>query len=268
MYNSYYGLTFNPFDKQQLKEKDHFISRDFTEMINRLDYLKDIRGIGVFTARPGMGKSYALRCFASSLNPSLYHMEYLCLSTISVADFYKQLCSILGVPDRGGKTTMFRAIQEQIAYLYKEKHQPLLLAIDEAQYLNTGILNDIKMLMNYGYDSVNYFTLILCGESHLNDTLRKPVHEALRQRIIVHYNYAGLSDDEVSKYILHKLQLAGASSTIIDPAALAAVHSFAQGNPRLIDNLMTDALTIGSQQDKKVIDAETIRAAVDNQGLY
>ena len=29
------------------------------------------------------------------------------------------------------------------------------------------LLNDIKMLMNYGYDSVNYFTLILCGESHL-----------------------------------------------------------------------------------------------------
>ena len=166
MYNSYYGLTFNPFDKQQLKEKDHFISRDFTEMTNRLNYLKDIRGIGVFTARPGMGKSYALRCFASGLNPSLYHMEYLCLSTISVSDFYKQLCAILGVSDKGGKTGMFHAIQEQITYLYKEKRQPLLLAIDEAQYLNTGILNDIKMLMNYGYDSVNYFTLILCGESH------------------------------------------------------------------------------------------------------
>ena len=122
--------------------------------------------------------------------------------------------------------------------------------------------------MNYGYDSVNYFTLILCGESHLNDTLRKPVHEALRQRITVHYNYSCLSDGEVSKYILHKIQLAGASGTIIDPSALAAAHSFTQGNPRLIDNLMTDALTIGAQQDKKVIDAEVIRAAVDNQGLY
>ena len=154
MYSSFYGLTFNPFDKQQLKEKDHFISRDFTEMINRLNYLKDIRGIGVFTARPGMGKSYALRCFAASLNPSLFHMEYLCLSTISVADFYKQLCFILGVPEKGGKTGMFKAIQEQITYLYKEKRQPLLLAIDEAQYLNTGILNDIKMLMNSGYDNV------------------------------------------------------------------------------------------------------------------
>lgn len=267
MFNSYYGLTYNPFDKQQIKEKDHFASRDFMEMTNRLEYLKDIRGIGVFTARPGMGKSYALRCFASSLNPSLYHMEYMCLSTVSVAEFYKQLCSILGVPDKGGKTVMFKGIQEQITYLYKEKRQPLLLAIDEAQYLNTGILNDIKMLMNYGYDSVNRFTLILCGESILNNTLAKPPHEALRQRITVHYNYLGLSDDEVSRYILHKLELAGASASIIEPAALAAAHSFTQGNPRLIDNLMTDALTIGSQQDKKVIDAEIIRAAVENQRL-
>ena len=182
MFNSFYGLSYNPFDKQQIHEKDHFVSNDFTEMIHRLNYLKEIRGIGVFTARPGMGKSYALRCFASSLNPSLYHMEYMCLSTISVADFYKQLCSILGVSEKGGKPAMFAAIREQITYLYKEKRQPLLLAIDEAQYLNTGILNDIKMLMNYGYDSVNYFTMILCGESHLNDTLRKPVPEALRQR--------------------------------------------------------------------------------------
>lgn len=268
MYNSFYGLTFNPFDKQQMKEKDHFVSKDFKEMTSRLDYLKDIRGIGVFTARPGMGKSYCLRCFSAGLNPSLYRMEYLCLSTISVAEFYKQLCAMLGVSDKGGKTGMFAAIQQQITYLCKEKRQPLLLAIDEAQYLSTGILNDLKMLMNYGYDSVNYFTLILCGESHLNDTLRKPVHEALRQRITVHYNYSGLDDKEVSDYILHKLRLAGAAPSIIDAAALAAAHSYAQGNPRLIDNLMTDALTIGAQQEKKVIDADVIMAAVENQGLY
>lgn len=267
MFNSFYGLSYNPFDKQQLKEKDCFISNDFKEMTNRLNYLKDIRGIGVFTARPGMGKSYALRCFANDLNPSLHHMEYMCLSTISVSDFYKQFCSTLGVSDKGGKPAMFKAIQTQISYLYKEKRQPLLLAIDEAQYLSTGILNDIKMLMNYGYDSVNCFTLILCGESHLNDILRKPVHEALRQRITVHYNYNGLDDNEVAKYILHKIGLAGASETIIDSAALSVVHSTTQGNPRLIDNLMTDAITIGSQRQSTVIDADIIHAAYENQTL-
>ena len=52
MYSSFYGLTFNPFDKQQLKEKDHFISRDFTEITNRLNYLKDIRGLAFLLPAP------------------------------------------------------------------------------------------------------------------------------------------------------------------------------------------------------------------------
>ena len=162
---------------------------------------------------------------------------------------------------------MFKSIQEQIWYLYKEKRQPLLLAVDEAQYLSAGILNDIKMLMNYGYDSVNCFTLILCGEAHLNNTLSRPVHEALRQRVMVHYNFSGLSDDEVARYVLHKISCAGGSESIIDKAALSAIHSHSQGNPRLIDNLMTDALALGAQMDKKAIDAEVILAAVNNQNL-
>ena len=117
VYNSFYGLVFNPFAKQQPKEREYFRSKDFMEMNVRLNHLKNIRGIGVFTALPGMGKSYALRCFAKSLNPNQYHMEYMCLSTISVADFYKQFCSILGVSDKGGKPAMFKTIQEQITYL-------------------------------------------------------------------------------------------------------------------------------------------------------
>ena len=117
-------------------------------MLSRLDYLKDTRGIRLFTARTGMGKCFALRCFAKSLNPNLYHMEYLCLSTVSVMEFYLQFCSTLGIEPKGGKPGMFRAIQEQVLYLYREKKQPLLLAIDEAQYLSTVILENIKMLIH------------------------------------------------------------------------------------------------------------------------
>lgn len=50
MFRSYYGLSFNPFDKQMAREKDRFLSRDISEMLSRLDYLKDTRGIGLFTA--------------------------------------------------------------------------------------------------------------------------------------------------------------------------------------------------------------------------
>ena len=267
MFYDYYGLARNPFDKHFLSEKDHFQSKDFIETQNRLHFLKEARGIGLITARPGMGKSYALRCFAKSLNPNLFHLCYLCLSTVSVSEFYKQFCRVLGLNERTGKSAMFKAIQEQLYYLYKEKSQPLNLAIDEAQYLSTGILNDIKMLMNHGYDSLNCFSLILCGESYLNSILMRPVHEALRQRIVVHYNYEGLSDDEIRSYILHKIRIAGGSKTIMDGSALSAIHGLSQGNPRTIDRIMTDALTLGSQMEKKSIDSEIILAAANNQQL-
>lgn len=267
MYTDFYGLSFNPFDKQMVKEKDAFESEDFREMTARLEYLKEIRGIGVFTASPGMGKTFALRCFAKGLNPNLYQCAYLCLSTVSVQEFYRQLCEALGLESGFGKSQMFRSIQERLYYLYKEKRQPFICILDEAQYLNSNILRDLKMLMNQKYDSVNCFSLILCGEPYLNHILEKQVNEALRQRIVVHYNFHGLTDQEVPDYIRKKIRAAGGSPGIIDTAAISSVHSYSQGNPRLIDNVMTDAMTIGSQMEKKVIDADVMLAAINNQTL-
>lgn len=265
--NSFFGLTRNPFTKQGTSAKDYFPSRDFKEMHGALSQAKDVRGIAVFTSPPGAGKTFVLRAFSQELNPNLYNIAYICLSTISIAEFYKQFCAILGIPPKGGKPGMFKAIQEQIWYLYKEKRQPLILVIDEAQYLNTAILNDLKMLMNYDYDSLNCFTLILCGESYLNNTLRKPVHEALRQRITIHYEFQGLSDDEVPAYVRHKIRSAGGSEQIIDKAAMSALNSMSQNNPRVIDNIMSDALEIARQMDKTTIDADVILAAVNHQSF-
>ena len=265
-FKSFYGLSMNPFDKQSLKEKDAFESKDQKAMMNRLNYLKEVRGIGVFTAAPGMGKSYCLRCFESTLNKSLFEMKYICLSTVSVGDFYKQLCDALGLDCRGGKAVMFRSIQDRLAYLYKEK-KPMILVVDEAQYLGTPVLRDLKMLMNFSYDSLNCFTLILSGESYFNDTLKKSIHDALRQRITVHYDFQGLDPDEVAAYIRHKLSLAGGSDAIIGADALSALTGYCSGNARVIDNVMTDALTLGAQLGRSVIDSDVILAAVNEQTL-
>lgn len=95
------------------------------------------------------------------------------------------------------------------------------------------------MLMNHSYDFLNCFSLVLVGEPYLSHILDKQIHEALRQRITVHYNYEGLSDQEVPDYVYHKLELAGESRSILE-GALGAVHGYNEGNARKIDNLMTD----------------------------
>ena len=96
--NSFFGLTCNPFSKQGVSAKDFVPSRDFQEMHGALDQAKDVRGIAVFTSPPGAGKTFALRVFSQELNPNLYNIAYICLSTVSIAEFYKQFCGVLGIP--------------------------------------------------------------------------------------------------------------------------------------------------------------------------
>ena len=78
---TYYGLTGDPFSKNFNMHGNYYKSEDFIQATSRLNHLKDIRGIGLITASPGMGKSFALKAFSENLNPNLYKPVYICLST-------------------------------------------------------------------------------------------------------------------------------------------------------------------------------------------
>jgi len=268
MFKAYYSFLKNPFDKQSLSEKDAFVSKDHKEAIDRLSFLKNVRGIGILTAAPGYGKTFALRCFAKGLDRNLHEVAYLCLSTVSITEFYRQFCTALGIDAPHGKPAMFKAIQDRLFHLFKEKKKPFLLILDEASDLSSAILKDLKMLMNYDFDSLNCFTLVLAGEPHLNHILEKPIHVALRQRIVVHYNFTGLSDTETEQYLLHKIRVAGAADSILGEGTLPAFIGYARGCPRLLDNLMNRALMLGAQLQKPTLDSEVMMAAVNSLALY
>jgi len=268
MFKEYYGFSKNPFDKQTISEKDAFASNDHKEATSRLGYLKIMRGIGVFTALPGFGKTFALRCFAKSLDRNLYEVAYICLSTVSITEFYRQFCAALGIDAPHGKPAMFRAIQDRLYHLFKEKKKPVILILDEANELSSAILKDLKMIMNYDYDTIYCFTLVLAGEPYLNHILEKPIHEALRQRIVIHYSYTGLSDSETEQYLRHKLRVAGAAESILGEGTLPALIGYARGCPRLLDNLMNQALMLGAQLQKQTLDAEVMMAAVNSLALH
>jgi len=267
MFRSYYGFKTNPFDKQLLSEKDAFQSHDYIEMTSRLNFLQTVRGIGVFTSPPGFGKTYALRCFARSLDKNLNEIAYISLSTVSLTEFYNQLCLALGIDTSRSKPVMFKSIQDRLYYLYKERKKPLFLIVDEAHELSAAILKELKMIMNCEYDSLNCFSLVLVGEPHLNRTLEKSIHEALRQRIVIHYGFSGLSDSETKDYILHKLSVASAPASVLGEGTLPAITGYAQSCPRLIDNLLNEAFTLGAQANLLSLTTDIIMAAANNLSL-
>ena len=92
-----------------------------------------------------MGKSMLYDVFQSHSIRTFITWNTSAFQLSASQEFSTNSCDILGIQQRCGNQQMFKAIQEQIYYLYHEKDSSLLLAIDEAQYLSAGILNDIKM---------------------------------------------------------------------------------------------------------------------------
>lgn len=233
-------------------------STDFTAAIARLEHLKNVKGIGLFTGLAGTGKTSTLRYFSNSLNANLYKVMYIPLSTVTVMEFYRSLAFALGTEIYSKKIDLFKAIQKRIVSLSKDKKITPLIIIDEAQYLKTEVLNDLKLLLNFEMDSKNYAILILSGQPVLNITLSKNVHEALKQRIITSYNYEGISKEETAQYISSRMQLSGVSEKIFDDNAIEALNACCNGSTRHLNNLIEKALILGFQKNAASIDTDII----------
>lgn len=262
MFQHYYGMSFNPFDKG-ITEKDAFLTKDMKEIQGRLDYLKQNPGIGVFTAGVGLGKTFSLRCFRETLNPNITKFTYICLSTVTTMEFYRQFSDCLGLEVSHKKSTMFKNIQEFFDNMSSHKKIHHIICLDEAQYLGSDILRDLKILMNFSMDSKHCFSLILLGQPVLNNILMRQPHEALRQRILVNYSFNGLLESEVSAYINSRFTLAGASAALMDDNAVLSAYGSSGGSIRKLNLIITKALMIGAQHEKQNIDTDIILAAVN-----
>jgi len=260
MYRAYWGMEFNPFDKE-ISEKQFYQGTDFIEMMKRLEYLRNVRGIGLFTGLPGTGKTACQRAFVKALNPNLYKVVYLPMTTISASEFYRDLAAGLGLEPQYRKIENFRSIQERIRCMYKEQKTTLVIMIDEAQYLNRAILADLKLLMNFEMDSQNYAILVLSGQPTLNNTLSMQINEALRQRIVINYNMQGLLALEVADYTRDRMKLCGVTQEIFDTAALEAAYGCCGGSIRRLNSLLHRALIIGCEQKSRTIRTEIIMDA-------
>lgn len=261
-YIARYGLEFNPFlknSKEVLVE-----TQEYREVRFRLNYLLSTKGFGILTGSAGKGKTTSLRSWAASLNPSLYKVVYSSLSTLTVMEFYRNLASELGAVPAHRKAENFQLIQNEIRRLSIEKRQTPVIIMDEANYIGTAILNDLKILFNFEMDSRDRAVILLAGLPQLNNTLRLGIHEPLRQRIVMNYNLEGLSKEEGRRYIQEKLKGAGCMQAVFEENAVEAVLNAANGAPRMINKLCNASLLIGNSKNQNIVTADAVMQAVSD----
>ena len=260
MFNTFYALNRNPFTKE-IKKNELFCRKEFNEGLERLNFLKDTRGIGLLLGEAGSGKTTLLRSFAQSLNDTLFRAIYFPLATLTVNDFYRGLVHALGAEPAFRKVDMFLQIQNIICDMYHKQRITPVIILDEIHMARNDFLSDICLLLNFEMDSQNPFVLILCGLPHFAGKLKLEQHQPLKQRIILNHNLSAFNMSETGEYINHLLEKAGAKHTIFDNSAIEAIASNSRGIPRLINSIASYAMIYGMEQKLNVIDAEAVFAA-------
>lgn len=259
-YRAYYGMTRNPFSKD-IQVEHVFHSRDYKQFSARMEYFKTARGFALICGESGCGKSTSIRALTSKLNPQLFKVAYLPLSSVSVIDFYRHLAIALSLEPRFRKVDVFHQIQEFIANAYHQKNVVTFIIIDEAQFICNGILNDLRLLINFQMDSKHYAMILLAGQPLFLHQLSLQINEPLRQRISVSYGFKGLAKDEIQPYMDSLLKSAGVTEPLFTPDAICAITDFSSGLPRKINNLAEKSLLVGYQRQTKSLDAEIVQIA-------
>jgi len=257
MYRAWFNLSDDPFRKD-LPTDQLFQSELFSEASQRLDYLKNNRGLMLLTGDPGTGKSTIIRNFVHSLNKNSFSVFYAQLSTVSVIDFYRQILFMLSGEKLHRKCDLFRKIQQCIQTRITSNRQIPIFIFDEAHLLKNDNFTELQLLMNFEFDSVLPLLVILVGQPHLRDRLTRDNLRSFAQRITIRYHLLPLSKPQTLDFIQHSICRIGGDISIFSESALDAIYNIATGNIRVTANIASKALISATLCKRKAVSEEDV----------
>ncbi len=263
MYDEFYGFTEPPFNLTP-DPRFLFFSDRHREAYNHVLYgLQERKGFIQLTGEVGAGKTTICRALLEQLG-SRYKTALILNPMLTSAQLIRTILVELGLPhhsriDRvSALETLNRFLLEQL-----DSGNDVVLVIDEAQDLDSDLLEQVRLLSNLETDQRKLLQIVLIGQPELRDKLNDRRLRQLRQRITVRYHLAPLTLAETEQYVLHRLQVAGANGRpTFTRWAIRRIHRYAGGVPRLINAVCDKALLCGFVLGADELRVRHIRRAI------
>lgn len=265
MFEEFFGFRSRPFGKtpnpQYLYE-----SPQHREALARLEYAVEEKELALLTGPIGSGKTTLSRALIDRIGDSR-PVILLINPRLSPSQLLRTIAGGLEMKPKHFRNDLLDQIHGRLVDLYEEEREPLLI-IDEAQLIpSRATFDEIRLLTNFQLDEQNLLSVILIGQPELEQRLMHKSYAALAQRIGMRYALTPLTAEDTHEYIEHRIRVAGGTTQPFSGEAVARIHHWSGGVPRLINTLCTTALLDGFGSERDRIDGGMIDDAAREHRL-
>lgn len=266
IYEDYFGFSEKPFDLTP-DPKFLYLSPKHKEVLAHLVFgLQENNGFLKIVGEVGTGKTTICRSFLNELH-SDFNFAYIFNPCLDSLELLKSINTELGIhADSNSKKELIDFLNEFLLQERKKGHRVVII-IDEAQDLDSNVLEQLRLLSNLETDTEKLIQIVLIGQPELNKLLDREELRQLRQRITIHWELLPLNLEETRGYIQHRLNVAlGRGKVTFTTSALELIYRHSKGIPRMINVLADRSLLIAYTANTKKIGSKIIRQAAKDAG--
>ena len=271
MYREYWKLKEMPFENTP-DPRFLYYSPQHEEGLSRLLYVVQQRkGAGMLTGVFGCGKTVLARALFNTLNKNVYQIAFINNPHLKSVEFLRAVARQLGAENLPEKITEmsadhFTEVINNILLNNAKDGKETLVIVDEAHVIDdVEVFEELRLLLNFQVENRFLLTLLLMGQPELKDRIHK--NKQLVQRIAMGYHLEPLSKEEISRYIAHRLEVAGGNRNIFTDDAVELIFTNSGGIPRRINQLCDMSLVTGLSKKQDKINGEIVNEAVDSLGV-
>jgi general secretion pathway protein A len=268
MYKKHFNLTTSPFNAGP-DPRFLYLTEALQEALAVLSYSVAARkGFVQLTGEVGTGKTTILNVFLQSLHAKGAATAFLFNPHLSADDLLDAILADFGIERKfSSKSKTLQQFNQQLLELYHADKLAVVF-VDEAQQLSAEALEELRLLTNLETPSHKLLQIVLCGQPELEALLDRPILSQVRQRIALRCRTNPLSAEQTGEYIRQRLRIAGAGEAEIFAAdAIALIHRYAAGIPRIINSLCEQSLIEAYCDGADKVDGELVEKAAREMGL-
>ena len=248
---NFYGLKWNPFEINV--PSDSLVeSQKINNFCWRVENLVMDGGYGIISGNPGTGKSATLRILDNRLGaiPDI-HVGHLSRPQSRLPDFYRELAEVFGVEFKSANQWGgYKGLRKKWAeHIESNLFRPVLL-VDEAQEMQSYVLNELRLLSSTGLDSKIIITIILCGDDRLLEKLKTIELLPFFSRMRVRMHHDGLSKDELQEILTKSMARAG-NNQLMNEELIKILSEHSNGNIRALMIMSNTILFEGLKREAK-----------------